>query len=107
MRVRIYQPSKTATQSGRAMLADWLIDPDLTSPRLPDPLMGWASAADTNTELSGKLRFASKEEAITFAVENGWEFEVIEPQVRRVNPRSYLDNFRIVRPQDEERRSGN
>jgi len=103
MRVKIYQPARTATQSGRARTHWWLIEPELPTPRTPEPLMGWASAGDTLGELRDKLRFGTVEEAMLFAQRNGWEYYVAEPEERIVRPRTYLDNFRIVRPQDEER----
>ncbi|MDX2028732.1 MAG: ETC complex I subunit [Alphaproteobacteria bacterium] len=102
MRVRIYKPAKTAAQSGRAKTHEWLLEPELLTPRTPEPLMGWVSAADTFSELRGRLRFASAEEATAFADRNGWAYILEEPAERRIQPRNYLDNFRIVRPQDEE-----
>jgi hypothetical protein len=105
MRVRIYQPAKTAMQSGRAGTHDWLLEPVLATPRMPEPLMGWVSAGDTLSELQRRLRFATREEAVAFAARNGWDYGVEETAERRVRPRNYLDNFRIVRPEDEERQS--
>jgi hypothetical protein len=103
MRVRIYKPSKSAMQSGRAKTGSWLLEPELLTPRTPEPLMGWASADDTFSELRGRLSFRTSEEAVSFAKHHGWEY-VLEPATERViNPRSYLDNFRITRPQDEEK----
>ncbi len=67
--------------------------------------MGWASAGDTLAELRNKLLFATRDEAIAFAAKQGWEYEVEEPEERVIKPRNYLDNFRYVRPQDEERKT--
>jgi hypothetical protein len=106
MRVRVYRPAKAATQSGRARIQQWLVEPELVSPRKPDPIMGWASAEDTLGELKGRLRFDTLEEALAFVKGKGWEAYVEEPSERRVTPRSFLDNFRIVRPMDEERAAG-
>ena len=102
MRVRIYKPAKSAAQSGRGKTHEWLLEPELLTPRTPEPLMGWASAGDTFTELKDRMRFATKDEAVTFATANGWDFAIEEPAERRITPRNYLDNFRITRPQDEE-----
>jgi hypothetical protein len=104
MRVRIYQPAKTAMQSGRAATKEWLIEPELTSSRVPEPLMGWVSANDTLIELNGKLQFANVEEAQAFAEKQGWDYAIAYPKKRRVVPRNYLDNFRWIRPQDSETR---
>ncbi|MGE3622329.1 MAG: ETC complex I subunit [Bdellovibrionales bacterium] len=104
MRVRIYQPAKNAMQSGRAKYCEWRIDPVLETPRTPEPLMGWLRAGETLGELMGRMSFRTPEEAASFARRNGWDYTIDLPEERRVRPRSYLDNFRIVRPEDEERR---
>lgn len=93
MHVRIYQPAKTAMQSGRAKTGHWLIEPELQTPRTPEPLMGWAAAGDTMVELLGKLKFASAEKAVAFATEKGWTYTVAPAQNRAVQPKNYLDNF--------------
>ncbi len=104
MQFRILQPAKSASQSGRAGLKGWVILPVLATAREPEPLMGWIAAGDSLSELGGKLRFATQEEAIAFATRQGWSYTVEVPAERIVKPRNYLDNFRLVRPQDEERR---
>lgn len=106
MHVRIYQPAKTAMQSGRAKGQYWLVEPQRVTPRTAEPLMGWVKADDTLSELQGKLRFATIEEAVAFARKKGWDYSIQHPTERRIPPRSYLDNFRIVRPEDEERQAG-
>ncbi|MDE1901582.1 MAG: ETC complex I subunit [Alphaproteobacteria bacterium] len=103
MRVRVFKPAKTATQSGRARTHQWQVEPEIVTPRAPDPIMGWASAGDTLAELRGRLRFPTLEDALAFVKAKGWDAVIEEPAERRVRPRNYLDNFRIVRPQDEER----
>ena len=99
MRVRIYKPAKTAMQSGRALTHEWLVEPDLYAPRTLEPIMGWTAADDTLVELLGKLRFPTCEEAVVFATRKGWEYTIVDPHVRQVTPRNYLDNFRY-RPPD-------
>lgn len=93
MHVRIYQPAKTAMQSGRAKTHVWLIEPELKTPRTPDPLMGWSSAGDTMVELLGKLKFASVDKAVDFATDKGWTYTVVPANERIVQPKNYLDNF--------------
>jgi NADH dehydrogenase ubiquinone Fe-S protein 4 len=92
----IYRPSKTATQSGRALTKQWLLIYEVASPRTPDPLMGWSSAADTLNEV--QLKFDTLEEAVAFAKKEGLDYTVIEPQEPRLRLRSYADNFRWQRP---------
>jgi hypothetical protein len=64
--------------------------------------MGWARAGDTFSGLRGRLRFPSQEDALAFVKNKGWEVIVEEHAERHIVPRNYLDNFRIVEPQDEE-----
>jgi hypothetical protein len=104
MRVRIYRPAKSSSQSGRAKTHTWLLEPEILTSRTPEPIMGWSSAGDTLGELANKLHFPMKEDAIAFATRNGWDYFVEEPAERRIKPRNYLDNFRTTRPQDEEKR---
>ena len=78
-RARIYRPTKTAMQSGRAQARKWILEYEAATPRRPDPLMGWASADDTLNEV--QLRFDTPDEAVAFAEK----------------PKSYADNFRYDR----------
>lgn len=96
MKVRIYQPSKAATQSGRAKTHRWLLEYEIETPRRPEPLMGWISSGDTLNQV--RIGFETKEEAIAFAERKGLDYSVQEAPVRRVRPRNYADNFRTDRP---------
>jgi hypothetical protein len=89
--VHIYQPSKTAMQSGRAGTRKWLLEFEREAPKVTDPLMGWVGSADTLRQV--RLTFASREAALAFAEENGYNAVVHEPRVRKVRPKSYADNF--------------
>ena len=53
--------------------------------------MKWESSSDTYSELS--LEFTSKDLAIDFAKKNNIDFEIIEPKKRKINKKSYADNF--------------
>jgi hypothetical protein len=95
--VRIYRPSKTAMQSGKRGTHRWVLEYAPASPRAPDALMGWASAADTLNEV--RLKFATLEEAVAFAKKHGLDYVVSEPKEQRFKPKSYADNFRYDRPE--------
>lgn len=95
MTVRIYKPAKTAMQSGEARTKDWLLEFDATAKRSPDPLMGWTSSADTQSQV--RLEFETKEEAIAYATRNGLAYTVIEPKPRTRIKKSYADNFKFGR----------
>lgn len=91
--VRIYQPAKTAMQSGRRNTRQWLMVFEPESRRPIDPLMGWVGSCDTRTQL--RLRFESREEAVAFAERNGLTYEVFEPQIHVTRAKSYAENFRV------------
>jgi hypothetical protein len=94
-RARIYRPTKTAMQQGRALTRKWVLDYEQATPREPDPLMGWSSARDTLNQI--RLRFDTLEEAVAFAQRKGLDYYVAEPQERAPKPKSYADNFRYDR----------
>lgn len=91
MTVRIYRPSKTAMQSGRAKTRQWVLEPVLETPRRPEPLMGWVASGDTNNQV--RLRFDSKEEAVAYAEKHGLDYVVQPEHERKVKPKAYADNF--------------
>jgi ETC complex I subunit conserved region len=92
---RIYRPTKTAMQSGRANTRKWLLEFEPASRRDPDPLMGWSSAHDTLNEVH--LHFDTLEEATAYADKRGLGYTIIEPHQRTPKPKSYADNFRYDR----------
>jgi hypothetical protein len=93
---RIYQPAKTAMQSGRAKTRQWVLDYEQATQRVPDPLMGWSSAGDTLNQV--QVRFDTLEEALAFAKQRGLDYTVIPPHQRSLKPKAYADNFRYDRP---------
>ncbi len=90
--VRIFQPSKTAMQSGRRKTHRWMLQFEPDAPKVTDPLMGWIGSADTRTQL--RLTFASREQAVAFAERNGLSYVIQEPNPFHVRPKSYAENFR-------------
>lgn len=93
MRARIYKPARNAMQSGTAKTKHWVLDYIPASAREVDPLMGWTSSSDTQSQV--KLRFDSKEAALEYARDHGIDAEVIEPKTRKPNIRAggYGENF--------------
>ena len=92
---RIYRPSKTAMQSGRAQTHKWLLEYEPATRRMPDPLMGWSSAEDTLNEV--RMRFATLDEAVAFATKRELDYTIIESHARTTKAKSYADNFRYDR----------
>ena len=89
-KAKIYKPSKTAMQSGTKKFGKWIIEFITVKPGI-NPLMGWESSSDTYSELN--LEFKSKELAIEYAKKNKIDYELIEPKSRKINKKSYADNF--------------
>ena len=89
-KAKIYKPSKTAMQSGIKKFDKWIIE-FITDDPGKNPLMGWESSTDTYSEL--KLEFKSKDLAIDYAKKNNIDFEVVESHRRKLNKKSYADNF--------------
>lgn len=93
MRARIYKPARNAMQSGTAKTRDWVLEYASETAREVDPLMGWTSNADTQTQV--RLRFSSKEAALEYAAAHGIDATVQEPHQRKPNirPGGYGENF--------------
>lgn len=93
MPARIYQPARTAMQSGTAKTRTWLLEFTQSSARDIDPLMGWTGSDDTQTQV--RLRFETRAAAEAYAREKGIEFTVTEPHKRKptIRPRGYGENF--------------
>lgn len=93
MRVRIYQPARNAMQSGTGRSAQWVLDFPQADARDIDPLMGWTSSDDTQSQV--RLRFATRAEAEAYARDNGLDYIVTEPHKRAQNirVRGYGENF--------------
>ena len=77
-------------QSGRGKTKNWLLKFEDTKSGI-NPLMGWESSTHTLSEV--KLEFTNKENAIKYAKKNKLDFEVIEPKIKKINKKSYSDNF--------------
>lgn len=97
MPARIYRPAKTAMSSGQGKTKHWVLEFAADSPRDIDPLMGWTSSDDTQSQV--RLRFDSKEAALAYAKENRIDAQVFEPKPRKANirPRGYAENFAVDR----------
>ncbi|MBD0864976.1 MAG: ETC complex I subunit [Rhodobacteraceae bacterium] len=97
MRARIYQPTKTAMSSGQAQTRQWVLEFAPASAREVEPLMGWTSSGDTQSQV--RLRFASKAAAVAYAQDRGIDAQVFEPKKRKPNirPRGYGENFATTR----------
>jgi hypothetical protein len=95
MAARIFKPAKTAMQSGEARTKDWILEFEPSSARGVDPLMGWTSSSDMQTQV--RLEFETKDEAVAYATREGIPYTLTEPKPRKPIRKSYADNFRFGR----------
>ncbi len=96
MFARIYQPAKTAMQSGRANTKSWRLDFDAETARRIDPLMGWTSADDM-TASQVRLTFDTREEAVAFAEKHAIAYRLESPRKSETHAKAYADNFAFKR----------
>jgi hypothetical protein len=94
-RARIYQPPKSAMQSGFAATHGWVLEFEPADAKRAEPLMGWSGSGDTQAQV--RLRFATREEAVAYAEQHGLPHDIELAHQRRVKPKAYADNFRYGR----------
>ena len=95
MVARIYKPTKTAMQSGHANTKEWVLEYEPGEPRQVEPLMGWTSSTDMNSQV--RLRFATAEEAKAYAERHGIAYQLSEPKETLRRKAAYSDNFAYTR----------
>ena len=95
MRARIYRPSKSAMQSGKARTKSWVLEYEPERPRQLDPLMGWTGSSDMLQQVT--LEFDTSEEAMAYAEAHAIPYQVFEPHAPRPRAKSYSENFRYDR----------
>jgi hypothetical protein len=91
MEARIYQPAKNVMQSGQGNTKKWVLEFEPTTAPKAEGLMGWTGGGSTMDQI--RMKFSTKEEAISFAERKGIAYQVIEPQKRKIKIRNYADNF--------------
>ena len=89
---RIIEEQRKTTQSGKAHDGLWTLEFERQQPQRPDPLTGWNGSGDTNTQV--RLRFNSKEEALAYAMREGFEVHLVPAPPVSLKLQAYADNFR-------------
>ncbi len=97
--VRIYQPLKSAAQSGKGKPNVWYVTFESKDPLFFDPLMGWVGSQDMRQEL--RLSFPTLLKAIDYAKINGFQYSVSTPPKIERSPKSYGLNFTCPRIRGE------
>jgi len=95
MRARIYQPAKTAMQSGRAKTRKWVLEYEPTRRQQLDPLMGWPGGSNTMGQV--RLSFDTLDDAVAYARKHGLAYNVQQPKERNIRTKAYADNFAVSR----------
>ena len=90
----IYKYRKSPTQSGEIHKDYWVIEPKDIKVVKKDLLTGWKS---TENNLIKKLKFNSKNEAIAYAKNNKYNFEVLKEDIKETQTKIYADNFKYKR----------
>lgn len=94
-KARIYQPAKTAMQSGKGNTRGWLLEFVPETPYFVEGLMGWSGMDETLREVY--LHFSSKEAAVAYAKKHNIVFEVLTPNKHNERRKAYADNFAFNR----------
>jgi NADH dehydrogenase (ubiquinone) Fe-S protein 4 len=92
--VLIYQPQKSAMQSGTYKSSLWFVK--FVNYKEEDEqyifnLMNWQGGK--NTLKTVNLKFESKEDAIAFCNKHGFKYIIEEGSKRNIKPKSYASNF--------------
>ena len=95
MTARIFRPAPNAMQSGDGNSKRWILVNDPASARQIEPLMGYTSSTDTETQI--KLYFDTLDEAEAYAQRAGIPYRVHQPHDPTVKRTVYSDNFRSDR----------
>ncbi len=96
MFAKIYQPAKTAMQSGKARTSRWVLEFEISAARRVDPLMGWTSSEDMLAD-EVRLYFDTKESAIAYAEGKNIPYRVSDPRADTPVFKAYSDNFAFRR----------
>ncbi len=93
MFAKIYQPARSAMQSGQARTRHWILEFVPEGGKVLDPLMGWTGSADMRGQV--QLRFETREAAVAYAERSGLAYKVFEPKPRShvLRQNGYGDNF--------------
>jgi hypothetical protein len=89
-KAKIYIPTKNSMQSGLGKTDKWVIKFETENTGI-NPLMGWETSTNTLSELN--LEFSTKELAEVYAKKNKIDYEIVDPQKKKMIKKSYADNF--------------
>lgn len=96
---RIFQPPKSAMQSGRAKAQGWVLEYEPAEAKALDPLTGWYGSGDMLGQV--RLQFGTREQAVAYAQAQSIAYEVEAPAASAaMKPKVYAENFRFGRAEN-------
>ncbi len=91
MQVRIHKPVKSAMQSGKK-IERWVLEFLPSDKSLyKESYMGRTSSSDMNSEI--KMYFDDMKSAEEYAIAHNYNYEIIMPAKKKLQKKSYIDNF--------------
>ena len=95
MKVKIYKPYKTATQSGLSKFKHWIVEFPKDNNLGSEPLMGWQKSDNTRKQV--QLQFDTLQQALLYVEKNKLEYILINEKEKKFKIKSYSDNFKYNR----------
>ncbi len=95
MKVKIYKPIGTATQSGISKFKYWIVEFPKDNNLGKEPLMGWQKSDNTYKQV--QLKFDTLDQAIHYVKKNKLDYNIIKEKQKKFKIKSYSDNFKYNR----------
>lgn len=90
-KVRIFTTKVGTSSYGKVDQVWFLKTIEDNNPHHIDSLTGWVSTDNSQNQF--KLRFKTKEDAIKYAEDKGYQYTIQEDKVTKIRKKSYADNF--------------
>ena len=87
----IFQPSKSAMQSGIGKSEKWCLSNSVANETFINSVFCWTGSSNPEQNLT--LFFDTLESAVRYAESNKLDFEIIETKKRKIIKKSYSKNF--------------
>ena len=95
MKVKIYKPLKTVTQSGLSKFKHWIVEFPEDNNLGFEPLMGWQKSDNTYKQV--QIKFDSLKQALLYVEKNKLNYILINKKEKKFKIKSYSDNFKYNR----------
>jgi hypothetical protein len=87
----IFQPSKSAMQSGLGKSEKWCLSNSTANESFINSVFCWTGSSNSEKNLT--LFFDTLESAVRYAESKSFKFDIIEPKKRKIIKKSYSRNF--------------